>query len=510
MIKRALISVSNKEGIVEFSRKLIELGIEIISTGGTYKVLKDNGLEVTPIEDITKFPECLDGRLKTLHPMVHGGILAVRNSDNHMKELDKLNIKLIDLVVVNLYPFKETISKKNVTFEEAIENIDIGGPTMLRSAAKNHKDVTVVVNPVDYNIVVEQIKENGNTTYELRNELAKKVFGHTAKYDALICNYLSKNSQNYFPDNLILSYEKVQDLRYGENPHQKATFYKELNDARGSLVNAEKLHGKELSFNNINDANGAIEALKEFDKPTVIGVKHTNPCGVGEGYDIYDAYLKAYEADPKSIFGGIIVANRTIDVRVAKEINRIFIEIVIAPDYEDEALEILKEKKNIRILKLGDIKEKNDQLDIKKVNGGILVQEKDDILIDRGLETVTERIPTDKEMKDLIFAWKVCKHIKSNGIVLAKDSQTLGIGPGQVSRIWALENSIRYSNEPTKGSVMASDAYFPFSDSVEAAAKAGITAIIQPGGSIRDEESINEANKHGIAMVFTGMRHFKH
>lgn len=510
MIKRALISVSNKDGIVNFSKRLSELGVEIISTGGTYKVLKEGGIDVTPIEDITKFPECLGGRLKTLHPKVHGGILAVRDNKDHLNEINKLDINLIDLVVVNLYPFKETISREDVTLEESIENIDIGGPTMLRSAAKNHKDVTVIVDPKDYNIVLEQIENNDNTNYELRYKLAKKVFGHTAKYDAIIYNYLSKDSKNEFPDDLILPYEKVQDLRYGENPHQKATFYREINDTEGSLVNVEKLHGKELSFNNINDANGAIEALKEFDKPTVVGVKHTNPCGVGEGYDIYDAYIKAYEADPKSIFGGIIVANRMIDSRVAEEINEIFIEIVIAPDYEKEALDILKKKKNIRILRLKNIEKKNKGVDIKKVNGGVLLQEKDNILTDKDLEVVTERIPTEKEMKDLIFSWKVCKHIKSNGIVLAKEGQTLGIGPGQVNRIWALENAIRYSNEPTKGSVMASDAFFPFSDSVEMAAKAGITAIIQPGGSIRDEESIEKANEHGIAMVFTGMRHFKH
>ncbi|MBS4538902.1 bifunctional phosphoribosylaminoimidazolecarboxamide formyltransferase/IMP cyclohydrolase [Clostridium sp. D2Q-11] len=510
MIKRALISVSNKEGIVEFARELVKMGVQIISTGGTYKKLEENSIEVISIDEITKFPECLDGRLKTLHPMVHGGILAIRDNNDHMEQLSNLQIETIDLVVVNLYPFKETILKENTTIEDAIENIDIGGPTMLRSAAKNYRDVTVIVDPKDYEKVLSHIKDNGDTNSDLRYTLAKKVFCHTSKYDTLINNYLSNDVPQEFPDDLTLTYEKIEDLRYGENPHQKAAFYKEITKTKGSLINAIKLHGKDLSFNNINDTNGAIETLKEFDNPTVIAVKHTNPCGVGEGYDIYDAYIKAYEADPKSIFGGIIAANRTIDIKVAKEINKIFVEIVIAPDYDEDALEILKQKKNIRILKLKDITDKDNGLDIKRVTGGLLVQDKDNKLINEDLKVVTERIPTENEMNDMIFSWKVCKHIKSNGIVIAKDEQTLGVGPGQVSRIWSLENAIRYSNQSTKGAVMASDAFFPFSDSVETAAKAGITAIIQPGGSIKDQESIDMANKYGIAMVFTSMRHFKH
>ncbi|QZY55719.1 bifunctional phosphoribosylaminoimidazolecarboxamide formyltransferase/IMP cyclohydrolase [Crassaminicella profunda] len=513
MIKRALISVSDKRGVVEFAKKLAGMGVEIISTGGTSKVLTENGIKVIPISDITDFPECLDGRVKTLHPAVHGGILAMRDNENHRRQLEELNITPIDLVAINLYPFKETISKENVTLEEAIENIDIGGPTMLRSAAKNHKDVAVVCNPDDYTSIIEELEKNEEVSYDTKYRLALKVFEHTAHYDALIANYLRKQINGEMPEVLTMTYEKVQDLRYGENPHQKAVFYKEMGENKGSLVEAKKLHGKELSFNNINDTNGALELLKEYTEPTVVAVKHTNACGVGTGYDIYDAYLKAYKCDPVSIFGGIIAANRTIDKRTAKEINKIFVEIVIAPAFEEEALEILKSKKNIRILELPHITQKQsvDAIDMKKVNGGLLIQEIDHKLYgEEELKVVTERIPTKKEMEDLTFAWKIVKHIKSNGIVLAKDGQTIGIGPGQVNRIWAVENAMKQSNVSVKGSVMASDAFFPFSDCVEAAAKKGITAIIQPGGSIRDQESIDMANKYGIAMVFTGMRHFKH
>ncbi|MDK2917650.1 MAG: phosphoribosylaminoimidazolecarboxamide formyltransferase / cyclohydrolase [Candidatus Petromonas sp.] len=513
MIKRALISVSNKTGVVEFAKELKKLGVEIISTGGTARKLSENGIEVTKVSDITGFPECLDGRVKTLHPVIHGGILAVRDNEDHMTQLKELNIDPIDLLVINLYPFKETISKEDVKLEDAIENIDIGGPTMLRSAAKNFKDVVVVVDPSDYEKVLDEIKENKEVSYETKYELALKVFEYTAHYDTLISGYLRSRLENRkFPEILTLTYEKVQDLRYGENPHQQAAFYKEIGKNEGSLVNAQQLHGKELSFNNINDTNGALELLKEYEKPTVVAVKHANACGVGSGYDIYDAYMKAYECDPKSIFGGIVAANRTIDIRTAEEINKIFVEIVIAPDFEEDALEVLKSKKNIRLLKLKDIDkaQKANSMDIKKVNGGILLQGVDSELYDGEFKVVTERIPTEKEMEDLKFAWKVCKHIKSNGIVLAKCKQTVGIGPGQVNRIWAVENAIRQAFVEVKGAVMASDAFFPFADCVEAAAKAGITAIIQPGGSIRDQESIDAANKYGIAMVFTGMRHFKH
>lgn len=513
MIKRALISVSNKDGIVEFASELQKLGIEIISTGGTAKLLEKKGVKVTGISDVTGFPECLDGRVKTLHPAVHGGILAVREKKEHMQQLDELNIDPIDLLVINLYPFKETILKPDVTLEDAIENIDIGGPTMLRSAAKNHKDVTVICQPEDYNKVLAELKENETVSLDTNYRLALKVFEHTASYDAMIADYLRQQVNAELPDNLTLTFEKVQDLRYGENPHQKATYYKEIKPQLGDLVHAEKLHGKELSFNNINDTNGALETLKEFEEPTIVAVKHANPCGVGTGYDIYDAYIKAYKADPVSIFGGIVASNRTIDERTAEEINKIFLEIVIAPDFTEEALDILTQKKNIRLLKLPEISQNIPEgtIDLKKVSGGFLVQDIDTELFNEDdLQVVTDRIPTENEIEDMKFAWKVVKHIKSNGIVIAKNGKTMGVGPGQVNRIWAVENSIKQSVEDTKGSVLASDAYFPFSDSIEAAARAGITAIIQPGGSIRDQESIDKANECGIAMVFTKMRHFKH
>lgn len=510
---RALISVSDKTGVLEFAKELKKLGIEMISTGGTATRLIDNGIEVIGISQITGFPECLDGRVKTLHPAVHGGILAMRDKEEHLNQLKNLNIETIDIVAINLYPFKETIQKKGVTLEEAIENIDIGGPTMLRSAAKNHKDVIVICDPADYSMVIDELRENGTVSYKTKYMLALKVFQHTAAYDAMISDYLRKEIEGDYPDNLTLTFEKLQDLRYGENPHQKAYYFKEINPYDGALVNAVQLHGKELSFNNINDTNGAIEVLKEFEAPTIVAVKHANPCGVGTGYDIFDAYSKAYKADPVSIFGGIIAANRVIDELTALEINKIFIEIVIAPGFTEEAIKILTEKKNIRLLKLEGIMEKapDKAMDIKKVSGGILVQSIDNsIFYEEELKVVTDRIPTDREIEDLKFAMKVVKHVKSNGIVIAKDGKTIGIGPGQVNRIWAVENSIRQATDKTEGAILASDAFFPFDDCVSAAAKAGITAIIQPGGSVNDEDSIKKANEMGIAMVFTGVRHFKH
>lgn len=509
---RALISVSDKTDVVNFAKALSELGIEIISTGGTHQKLADNGINVTGISDVTGFPECLDGRVKTLHPAVHGGILAMRDKPEHMKQLDDLKIETIDIVAINLYPFKETILKPGVTQEDAIENIDIGGPTMLRSAAKNHRDVVVVCDPSDYEKVIEELKENKSVSMDTKYRLALKVFQHTAAYDAMISDYLRKQIGEELPDNLTLTFEKVQDLRYGENPHQKACYYKEIQPSRGSLVNAVQLHGKELSFNNINDTQGALATLKEFKEPTVIAVKHANPCGVGIGVDILSAYKKAYECDPTSIYGGIVAANRDVDAAMAEEMSKIFLEIVIAPDFTKEAMEILTKKKNIRLLKLEGIEEKlAKQIDIKKVSGGLLVQDTDDVLFEEDeLKVVTDRIPTEREMDDMRLAMKVVKHIKSNGIVIAKDNKTLGIGPGQVNRIWAVENAIKQSNFPLQDSVLASDAFFPFNDCVTAAAAAGVTAIIQPGGSVRDEESIKKANELGIAMVFTGVRHFKH
>lgn len=510
---RALISVSDKTGIIEFAKALRDMGVDIISTGGTAIALTDSGIKVTSISGITGFPECLDGRVKTLHPAVHGGILAMRSKKDHMDQLRELDIKPIDLVIVNLYPFKKTILRSDTQLEEAIENIDIGGPTMLRSAAKNHKDVVVICEPSDYENVIEELKENGKVCYYTKYRLALKVFEHTAAYDAMIADYLRKEISADLPDNLTLTFEKIQDLRYGENPHQKAAYYKEIKPSKGDLVNAIQIHGKELSFNNINDTNGALETLKEFDEPAVVAVKHATPCGVGVGYDLYDAYLKAYKADPISIFGGILAVNRDIDERTANEISKIFIEVIIAPGYTDEALTLLKEKKNIRLLILSDISEKPapGSLDIKKVAGGILIQDVDQSLYnEEDLNVVTSRIPTEREMQDMVFAMKVVKHIKSNGIVAAKDGGTLGIGPGQVNRIWAVENAIRQATDETRGAVLASDAFFPFDDCVAAASRAGISAIIQPGGSVNDDASIKKANELGIAMVFTGMRHFRH
>jgi phosphoribosylaminoimidazolecarboxamide formyltransferase/IMP cyclohydrolase len=516
---RALISVSDKSGIIEFSKELSKLRVEIVSTGGTAKQLADAGISVIGISDVTGFPECLDGRVKTLHPNIHAGLLAIRNNKNHMKQIEELNINPIDIVVVNLYPFKETILKENVTREDAIENIDIGGPTMLRSAAKNYQDVAVIVDPRDYGLVLKELKLNGSISKETKFYLAAKVFEHTASYDALIADYLRKErNDESLPEVVTMTFEKVQDMRYGENPHQKAAFYKEISNIKGYLNSAEQLHGKELSFNNINDTNGALELLKEFDDPTVVACKHANPCGVGSGKDIREAYKKAYESDPVSIYGGIVVANREIDERAAEEINKIFIEIIVAPSFTDKAVEILKGKKNIRILKLENISEKqpSNSYDLKKVGGGLLLQTIDEELyIEDELKTVTRRMPTDKEMEDMMFAWKIVKYAKSNGIAIAKDKQSIGVGPGQVSRIWAckqaIEHGIEYFGEKALiGAALASDAFFPFADSVEEAVKAGITAIIQPGGSIRDEEVIRACDDAGIAMVFTGMRHFKH
>jgi len=508
---KALLSVFDKTGIVEFAEELQKMGWEIISTGGTFKTLSEKNIKVTDISQVTNFPECFDGRVKTLHPIIHGGLLALRDNQEHIKTMQQLSIEPIDIVVCNLYPFKQTIMKQGVSHEEIIENIDIGGPTMLRAAAKNYHFVNVITDPEDYKIVITQLKETGKTTAETKEYLASKVFTHTAAYDALIANYFNKRQENIFPDKLTLTFEKKQSLRYGENPHQNAAYYSEILETQGSLSDAVQLHGKELSFNNINDANGALETLKEFTEPTVVAVKHANPCAIASAKTISEAYKKAYEADPVSIFGGIVASNTEIDELTANEINNIFLEVVIAPSYSEKALEILKKKKNIRILELSNIG-KNDYLSLnaKSVMGGILVQERDNKLLENKYHCVTNREPSQEELEDLMFAWKAVKHTKSNGIAIAKSQQTIGIGPGQVSRIWALENAIRQGGEKVKGAALASDAFFPFSDSVEAAAIAGITAIIQPGGSIKDADSIEAANKYGIAMIFTGIRHFKH
>ncbi|MBO4815869.1 MAG: bifunctional phosphoribosylaminoimidazolecarboxamide formyltransferase/IMP cyclohydrolase [Clostridia bacterium] len=515
---KALISVSDKTGIVEFAKELEAMGVEIISTGGTYKKLVEEGVKAIEISELTGFPECLNGRVKTLHPKVHAGILAMRSNSEHMKQLKELDVDTIDFVVVNLYPFKQTILKDNVTRAEAVENIDIGGPTMLRSAAKNYQDVTVITDPADYEKVLKELKENKEVSLDTKFYLMNKVFEHTASYDAMICNYLKhERKDESLPQELTLTYEKVQEMRYGENPHQIGALYKEIGKCEGSLTIAKQLNGKELSFNNINDTNGALELLKEYDEPTVVACKHGNPCGVGsDEKDIYTAWKKAFNADKTSIFGGIVVVNREITKEMANEMKEIFLEVIVAPSYEKEALEILKQKPNLRLLLLPSItvKQAEGSYDIKKINGGIILQTIDSKLLD-GYEVVTDRKPTDKELEDMMFTWKIVKYVKSNGIAIGKDKQSLGIGPGQVNRIWATKQSIEHANElieegVTKGAVLASDAFFPFSDCVEEAHKAGITAIIQPGGAKKDQESIDKCNEYGIAMIFTGMRHFRH
>ncbi|MDR2355350.1 MAG: bifunctional phosphoribosylaminoimidazolecarboxamide formyltransferase/IMP cyclohydrolase [Clostridiales Family XIII bacterium] len=509
---RALISVSDKTGIVDFARALAALGAEILSTGGTAKTLAEGGIAVTGVSEVTGFPECLDGRVKTLHPAIHGGILAVRGKEAHMRRLAELKIETIDLVAINLYPFKETILRPGVTREEAVENIDIGGPAMLRSAAKNSGDVTVLCDPADYESVLSELRAGG-VSEDTRRRLALKVFEHTAAYDAMIAAYLRAQIGAGLPDKLTLTFEKAQELRYGENPHQKAAYYRAPCAYAGALTNALQLHGKELSFNNIGDTDGALAALREFDEPAVVVVKHANPCGVAVGKDLRTAYLKAYAADPVSVFGGIVAANRPIDAGTAEEIGKIFVEIVIATDFTDDALRILTQKKNLRLLRLAGAAEAapRGEIDIKRVSGGILVQDADEVLYGaEAWKLVTERAPTEAERADMDFGMKVVKHVKSNAIVIAKDGGTLGIGPGQVNRIWAVQNAIRQAAGELAGAVLASDAFFPFDDCVAAAAAAGITAVIQPGGSVNDADSIRKANEAGLAMVFTGIRHFKH
>jgi phosphoribosylaminoimidazolecarboxamide formyltransferase/IMP cyclohydrolase len=519
--RRALISVSDKTGLVEFASGLAELGFELVSTGGTHKVLEEAGVKVIGVSEVTGFPECLGGRVKTLHPAVHGGILAMRDNAEHMRQLEELEIETIDIVAINLYPFRATILKPDVTLPVAIENIDIGGPTMLRSAAKNHRDVAVICDPSDYGQALAELKETGEINYEAKYRLALKVFEHTAAYDAMIAEYLRKEKNIALPDNPTFTYEKIQSLRYGENPQQQASFYREIKPWSGALVNAIQLHGKELSFNNINDTNGALATLREFDEATVVAVKHANPCGVGSAGDIFHAYRKAYEADPVSIFGGIIAANRIVDGRTARELieeNKVFVEIILAPGYTDEALDVLKQKESVRILELPDIEKRPPagELDIKKVDGGILIQDADATLFDEAnLKVVTKKQPTEKELEDMTFAMKVVKHVKSNAIVIAYDKGTLGVGPGQTNRISSVGIAVRgvdgdASSRDINGAVLASDAFFPFDDCVTAAAEAGVAAIIQPGGSIRDEDSIRRADELGVAMVFTGERHFKH
>jgi len=471
-------------------------------------MLQDNNVPVTAVDEVTKFPEILDGRVKTLNPLIHGGLLGKFDDPSHKVQMEEYGIEPIEIVCVNLYPFVETISKPDVTWDDAIENIDIGGPTMLRSAAKNHQYVTVIVDSNDYSNVLEELKENGATSIETRRKLAAKVFRHTAAYDSYISNYLTEED---FPENLTMTYELKQTLRYGENPHQKAAFYQKRLSSDFSLAYATQLHGKELSYNNIQDGNAALQIVKEFDLPAAVAVKHMNPCGVGTGTNIEEAFDKAYEADPTSIFGGIIALNREVDFATAEKLSAIFLEIIIAPSFTEEALEILTKKKNIRLMTINFAQEKQDKYKVVSVEGGLLVQEDDSLGFDDAeIKVVTDREPTEEEWKALKLGWAVVKHVKSNAIVVNDAQMTLGVGAGQMNRVGSAKIALEQAGEKAKGAVLASDAFFPMSDTVETAAAAGISAIIQPGGSIKDQDSIDKANEYGIAMVFTGVRHFKH
>ncbi len=511
MKKRALISVSDKNGIIEFAKSLSELGFELISTGGTKKAIEESGIPVIGVDDVTGFPEILEGRVKTLNPYIHGGLLAKFSEESHQKQLEEHKIQPIHLVCVNLYPFQQTIEKPDVTVEEAIENIDIGGPTMLRAAAKNHEYVTVVVDPADYGTVLEELKATGEVQKETRRRLAAKVFRHTAAYDALIAEYMTNLAKEENPEKLTVTYELKQTLRYGENPHQKAAFYRKPLGSTFSVANATQLHGKELSYNNINDADAALQIVKEFSEPAAVAVKHMNPCGVGTGKDIFTAYSKAYEADPVSIFGGIVALNREVDKATAEKMHEIFLEIIIAPSFSEEAVEILTKKKNIRLLTIPFDGPEKPEVKLTSIEGGLLVQDRDSYTFeDANITVPTKRQPTEEEWEALKFGWKVVKHVKSKAIVVNDKEKTHGVGAGQMNRVGAAKIALEQAGEKAKGAVLASDAFFPMNDTVEVAAKAGITAIIQPGGSIRDEDSIKMADEYGIAMVFTGVRHFKH
>jgi phosphoribosylaminoimidazolecarboxamide formyltransferase / IMP cyclohydrolase len=509
--KRALISVSDKNGISDFAKELVSLGFEIISTGGTKKALQEQGIPVLSVSEVTGFPEILEGRVKTLNPFIHGGLLAKHDDEQHQEQLEEHNIDPIQIVCVNLYPFQQTIAKPEVTTEDAIENIDIGGPTMLRASAKNHQYVTVLVDPADYKTVIEELKADGKTTLETRRKLAAKVFRHTAAYDALIAEYMTELAQEETPETLTVTYELKQSLRYGENPHQKAAFYKKPLGSTFSIANAEQLHGKELSYNNINDADAALQIVKEFSEPAAVAVKHMNPCGIGTGTNSFTAFEKAFAADPVSIFGGIIAFNSEVDAQTAGKLHQIFLEIIIAPSFTEEALSILTAKKNLRLLTIPFSGAKKPEMKLTTIEGGLLAQEQDRYTLENAtLSVPTKRQPTEQEWAALKLGWKVVKHVKSNAIVVAKEDMTIGIGAGQMNRVGAAEIALKQAGEKATGAALASDAFFPMDDTVEAAAKAGITAIIQPGGSIRDEDSIKKADEYGIAMVFTGVRHFKH
>lgn len=510
-VKTALISVSDKTGLLEFARGLVELGVRIISTGGTAKAIMEAGIPVQKVSEVTGFPEILDGRVKTLHPSVHGGILARRTQD-HLEQLEKHNINTIDLVAVNLYPFRQTIAKPGVTFEEAIENIDIGGPTMVRSAAKNHASVLVVVDPGRYAGVLQAIREQA-VTPELRLDLAKEAFTHTAAYDAAISNYLTGLAgQQDFPPVWTTSVELAQKLRYGENPHMRAAFYRNAGVTGACVGNAVQLQGKELSYNNILDLNSALELVREFKEPAAVIVKHNNPCGTACRDNLTEAYQLAFETDPVSAFGGIVAFNRTVDRATAEEMTKIFLEAVIAPDYEPGARELLAAKADLRLMATGGLDlASSDSLDMRKVNGGLLLQDADNVVLNRDtLKVATEKVPSPEEIEELIFAMTIAKHVKSNAIVVTRGRRLIGVGAGQMNRVGSAKIALDQAGEAAKGAMLASDAFFPFKDTVEQAAAAGIGFIIQPGGSLKDQESIDACNKYGIAMVFTGMRHFRH
>ncbi len=524
-IRRALISVSDKTGIVEFAQALAERGVDILSTGGTARLLAEQGIAVTEVSDYTGFPEMMDGRVKTLHPKVHGGVLGRRGQDDDV--MAKHGINPIDMVIVNLYPFAETVAKEGCTLADAVENIDIGGPTMVRSAAKNHKDVTIVVNASDYDRVIAEMDANDKSlTLETRFDLAIAAFEHTAAYDGMIANYFGTMVPSYgenkegdeeskFPRTFNQQFEKKQDMRYGENSHQAAAFYVEANPQEASVSTARQIQGKALSYNNIADTDAALECVKEFNEPACVIVKHANPCGVALGKDILEAYNRAYQTDPTSAFGGIIAFNQELDAETATAIvERQFVEVIIAPSVSAEAIEVVAAKKNVRLLECGKWSTKTTGFDVKRVNGGLLVQDRDQGMVSLDdLKVVSKRQPTEEELKDALFCWKVAKYVKSNAIVYAKGDMTIGVGAGQMSRVYSAKIAgIKAADEGLEvaGSVMASDAFFPFRDGIDAAAEAGIKCVIQPGGSMRDDEVIAAADEHGMAMIFTGMRHFRH
>lgn len=509
--KRALLSVSDKNGIEELARQLVELGFELISTGGTKKALQSAGIPVIGVSDVTGFPEILEGRVKTLHPSIHGGLLAKYDEADHLRQLEEQGIAPIELVCVNLYPFQQTIAKPDTSVADAIENIDIGGPAMLRASAKNHAYITVLTDPSDYETVLKEYESEGKTRPKTRRRLAAKVFRQTAAYDALIAEYMTELAGEDTPERLTVTYELKQPLRYGENPHQKATFYRKPLGSEFSIANAEQLHGKGLSYNNINDADAALQIVKEFTEPAAVAVKHMNPCGVGTGDSAFSAFGKAFAADPVSIFGGVIAFNREVDAEAAHKLREIFLEIIIAPSFTAEALDILTGKKNLRLLTVAFDSSNKPEPKLASIEGGLLVQEQDQYTLQDATITVpTKRQPSEEEWAALKLGWNVVKHVKSNAIVVSDKDMTLGIGAGQMNRVGSAKIALEQAGSKANGAALASDAFFPMDDTVEAAAKAGVTAIIQPGGSVRDEDSIKKADEYGIAMVFTGVRHFKH